>query len=131
MNAFRPMLVMAAAAGAFALAGAGAPSILNTVQPGQWEVQRSGAAPVRMCVRNVASLAQLEHRGRSCTRVVIRETASAATIHYTCTGAGFGETSLSLVTPRSMRVQTQGIASDTSPFNYKFQARRVGDCPTH
>ena len=131
MNACRPMLRLAAAGAAVAVAAASEPSMLKTVQPGQWEVQRSGAAPQRMCVRNVASLAQLEHRGRSCTRVVIRETAAAATIHYTCTGAGFGESSLSLVTPRSIRVQTQGISSDTSPFNYKFQARRVGDCPSH
>ena len=131
MNAFRPLIALTAAGAAFAPAAASEPSMLKTVQPGQWEVQRNGAAPQRMCVRNVASLAQLEHRRRSCTRVVIRETAAAATIHYTCTGAGFGESNLKLVTPRSIRVQTQGISSDTSPFNYTFQARRVGNCPAH
>jgi len=33
-----------------------------------------------------------------------------------------------LITPRSIRIETQGI-SDNLPFNYVIQARRVGDCP--
>jgi len=32
------------------------------------------------------------------------------------------------VTPRSLRLDTQGI-SDGLPFHYVAQARRVGDCP--
>ena len=131
MDVCRTMLALAAAGGAFALVAASEPSMLKTIQPGQWEVQRSDAPPQRMCVRNVGALAQIEHRGSTCTRVVIRESAGAATIHYTCTGAGFGESNLSLVTPRSIRVQTQGISRDSAPFNYTFQARRIGNCPSH
>ena len=32
-----------------------------------------------------------------------------------------------MLTPRSLRIETQGI-SDSLPFNYVLQARRVGDC---
>jgi hypothetical protein len=32
-----------------------------------------------------------------------------------------------LITPRSIRIETQGISGDL-PFNYVLQARRVGDC---
>lgn len=110
---------------------AAAPATLLTVtEPGYWEIQRSGLPLQRACVATVASLAQLEHRGMPCTRVVIRANAASATIHYTCAGGGFGETNMSLITPRSLRIQTQGI-SGGGPFNYVFQARRLGNCPSH
>ena len=105
--------------------------MLRVAVPGLWQVERSGTQPQRLCVSQVAELAQLEHRGGACTRVVIRESDSAATIHYTCTaGSGFGESEIKLVTPRSMRIQTQGISRGV-PFNYVVQARRAGSCPTH
>lgn len=116
-----------AAAALLVLSGADSPSILTTAEPGLWEVVRSGSKPRQICVAQVASLAQLEHRGGTCTRVVIRESGSRATIHYTCTGNGFGESEMTLLTPRSIRVETQGI-SRGAPFNYVVQARRTGNC---
>lgn len=109
------------------LAGASPPSMLTVAEPGLWQIERSGAQPRRLCVAQSAALAQLEHSGRACTRVVIRESATAATVHYTCSGAGFGESEMTLITPRSLRIQTQGI-SGGAPFNYVVQARRVGSC---
>jgi len=109
------------------LVAASSPSMLTTAAGGLWEIERSGSQPNRRCVARVAELAQLEHRGGACTRVVIREGASSATIHYTCPNAGFGESEMTLITPRSMRIKTQGI-SRGAPFNYVVQARRVGDC---
>lgn len=128
----RNLLVTGAGAAALlvALAAAGTPKALTTTMPGQWEIsgQPLSPKPVTMCVADLASLAQLEHRRSRCTRVVIRDTPSLAEIHYTCAGGGFGRSTMKLITPRSLRIETQGIAG-SAPFNYVFQARRIGDCP--
>ena len=83
--------------------------------------------PVR---RRHGGLAALEHRGQSCKQVVISDSPSSTVIEYTCSGGGFGRTKLTLLTPRSLRIETQGISSKY-PFNYVIQARRIGDCPAH
>jgi hypothetical protein len=76
------------------------------------------------------AFAQYEQRNAACTRSVIRDSGTETTIHFSCSGGGFGQSTISVLTPRSLRVQTQGI-SGNSPFNYIFQARRVGNCPGH
>jgi hypothetical protein len=108
------------------------PKALAAASPGLWEItgQPLVARPQRICIRDLASLAQLEHRRAHCTRVVIRDLPGRADIHYTCSGGGFGQSRIELITPRSFRVETQGIAG-SAPFNYVFQARRIGDCPVH
>lgn len=119
-----------AAALLLALAAAAPPAALTTTLPGLWEIsgQPLSPTPVKMCIADIASLAQLEHRRSRCTRVVIRDKPAAAEIHYTCAGGGFGRSTMKLITPRSLRVETQGIAG-SAPFNYVFLARRIGDCP--
>lgn len=114
------------------LGAAGPPEALKTAMPGLWEIsgQPLSQNPVRLCVADLASLAQIEHRRSRCTRVVIRDKPTMTEIHYTCAGGGFGRTTMKLITPRSLRVETQGIAG-SAPFNYVFQARRIGDCPPH
>ena len=72
-------------------------------------------------------LARFEHRAKACTSRTIRENGSVSAIDYKCGAAGFGESEVTLLTPRSLRISTQGI-SDGLPFNYVLQARRVGDC---
>ena len=112
------------------LAAAEGAGIFAQTAPGLWEMSGapgSKTAP-RQCVADVESLAQYEHRGRACTRRVVRQTESSAVIEYSCAGQGFGRSELTLITPRSLRIQTQGIAGGL-PFNYVLQARRVGDCP--
>ncbi len=105
------------------------PSALASVAGGLWEI--SGApgthGPVRQCVGNVLALAQYEHRGRNCSRSVISDNESATKINYKCGAAGFGETEIEVITPRSLQISTQGI-SDQLPFNYVLQARRIGEC---
>ena len=105
------------------------PSALANIAGGLWEI--SGApgthSPVRQCVGNVLALAQYEHRGRNCTRSVISDNGTKTKINYKCGSAGFGESEVEVITPRSLRISTQGI-SDQLPFNYVLQARRVGEC---
>jgi hypothetical protein len=112
------------------LVAAALPSALAGAEGGLWEISRRGAQPVKLCVANPVALAQFEHRNDNCTQDVVRDSGSDATINYKCAGGGFGHSTLRLVTPRSLRVETQGIAGN-APFKYVFQARRLGNCPGH
>jgi hypothetical protein len=106
------------------------PSVFAQAQGGLWQVDRSGAQAVKLCIANTTALAQFEHRNANCSRKVIRDSGQVATVRYTCSGGGFGQSDVTLLTPRSLRIQTQGI-SGNAPFNYTLQAHRIGDCPSH
>ena len=54
-------------------------------------------------------------------KVILKSTRSSG-------AAGFGHSEVTLLTPRSLRIATQGI-SDGLPFNYVLQAHRIADCP--
>ena len=116
---------------AIGLAAAG-PRALAPAMGGLWDVGRSadGHDAQRLCLHDPIILAQWEHRGGRCTRVILSDQGSRATIHYTCADGGFGRSDLELLTPRTIRVDTQGI-SGGYPFAYTLHARRVGDCPAH
>ena len=125
------MLATATAVGAVLVLGAAQhPGTLAPTSGGLWEV--SGApgskAPARLCVADPAVLAQFEHRGRQCTRVVVSDSPPSMVIRYTCVAGGFGQSKMTLITPRSIRIETQGISGDL-PFNYVIQARHIADCP--
>jgi hypothetical protein len=126
VNAYSRLVIACSGA---VLAAAAAPSVFAQAQGGLWEITRGSAAPVRICLPNPAVLAQYEHRNSRCTRSVLHDSGSAATVSYSC-GGDFGQSSITALTPRSLRVQTQGI-SGNAPFKYSFDARRVGDCPAH
>lgn len=115
---------------ALALVAAALPPVIAG-SGGLWEVSLSatGAGAERRCVPQAAVLAQWEHRRAQCTRVVISSAAENAVIHYTCPGGGFGHSKIQVLTPRTLRIETQGI-SGGFPFNYVLHARRIGDCPT-
>ena len=115
-----------------ALTAADRPSVLSQASGGLWELSggpgRQGRS--RQCIRDTALLAQLEHRRSSCERAVLRDDPTSALIHYSCAGGGFGQTSIAMITPRSFRIETQGISAG-APFHYVLQARRIGNCPVH
>jgi hypothetical protein len=122
------VLAAAALAGATVVA-APRPAALAQASPGLWEVYRlPGVRDVtRECVGNVAILAQYEHRRHRCTSSIVSNGPISTVIQYNCPGGGFGRSTLTMITPRSLRIETQGI-SDNLPFNYLLQARRVGNC---
>ena len=106
------------------------PNALAQTSPGLWEISGAPGAklPLQQCVGDVVALAQFEHRDvRNCSRSVISDRGNSAVIQYTCGRAGFGRSQMDVITPRSLRISTQGI-SDSLPFNYVLEARRVGDC---
>lgn len=104
-------------------------NVLGAVERGAWTVREVGnpRAP-RLCLPDVADLLQVQHpRGAGCSRFVIANEAKSATVHYTCPGAGHGRTTLTADTPRVIRVETQGIASN-APFDVRYEARRAPSC---
>ena len=119
-----PLIAVAAV-----LVAAGLPQALAGAAGGLWEVGRSadGKDAEKMCLPDPTVLAQWEHRGARCTRVVISDQGTRARFHYTCVSGGFGDSEMTMITPRTLRVMTQGI-SDNNPFAYTLHARRVGEC---
>lgn len=126
LQALKPALGSLAAVLAI---GAAEPRLLAAAEGGLWEVSVSarGQAARNICIANPVELAVWEHRGARCTRDIIADEGDRATIHYTCAKGGFGRSDMTLLTPRSLRIATQGI-SDGAPFNYVLHARRVGNC---
>lgn len=128
------LMVFAVAMGAGAVLPAQAAraptlSAFAAVEKGPWELHEIGnrRAP-RICVPEVVEMLQVRHRGGAgCSRFVIANEPRTATVHYTCPGAGHGRTTVTVETPRVVRVETQGIAGG-QPFNLELEARRVASC---
>jgi hypothetical protein len=132
MGRIKAILTICAGAGGLVLLGAArSPVAIVPASPGLWEFTGMPAGtPARQCLADTAALARLEHRRQNCTETVISQNSTTSVIDYRCVNGGYGQTRLTMLTPSSLRIETQGI-SDNLPFNYKIQARRVGDCPDH
>jgi hypothetical protein len=113
------------------LSVAAAPRALAPVSGGYWQVADSakGAPRHSVCLADPSLLAQWEHRGGRCSRVILSDTSDKTVISYSCVDGGFGRSEITQLTPRSVRVATQGISAG-APFNYVLHARRVGNCPS-
>lgn len=124
------LLVFAGLAGVATFTAAQQPPAWARAQPGLWEISGvpGSNAPVRRCVADIAQLARFEHRGKNCAPKITSNSGNATVVDYRCGSAGFGHSKVEVITPRSLRIDTQGI-SDQLPFAYVLQARRVGDCP--
>lgn len=113
---------------ALLLGGASLPQAM--VGPGEWEVGKNAASRgEKVCLPDPAVLMQWEHRSKQCKRMIISSSLDRAEVNYTCVGGGFGTSKAQVLTPRSIKVDTQGIA-DGLPFSYVVHARRVGACQT-
>ena len=124
------VLTMSAGIGALALGGATRPSTLADVKPGMWELAGLPGThgPARACVADVQLLTRYEHRNsKGCSAKAVSDNGSSTVIEYSCGGAGFGRTKIEAITPRNLKINTQGI-SDQLPFNYTLNAHRIGDC---
>ncbi len=113
------------------LCGAAAgPRALAPASGGLWQVGHSakGAPEQSLCVADSILIGQWEHRGGNCSRVILSDEGNKTVIEYTCVDGGFGRSEITVLTPRTLRVATQGIAAG-APFNYVLHARRVGNCP--
>jgi hypothetical protein len=98
------------------------------ITPGEWQLRAlDGDAPRRICISDPYDLIQLRHPGAACSRFVLANEAQTATVHYTCTGAGYGRTTIKVETGELIRVDSQGL-SNQMPFQMAFEGRRVGKC---
>ena len=106
-----------------------ASSVLATIEPGQWQLTDTASDAGRsLCVRDPRALLQLGHADTAqCSRFVVSQSPRELTVHYTCPGAGHGHTTIGIVTPRSIKLETQGIAGGL-PFQHSYAGRRVGAC---
>ena len=125
----RKMILFVAVAGA-AIAASAAPATLAGVSGGLWELEGipGKKAPEKMCFADPLKIAAVEHGAAKCTVTVLGHTGSTTKVSYQCAGGGFGQASIKTITPRSLRVEVQGI-SDGAPYGYVIQARNTGPCP--
>ena len=103
---------------------------LAKLEPGKWELTNPaspGAKPDFVCLGDPIRLMKVEHNGLSCPHEVVESGPNGGSIHYVCAGNGFGRTTVRVETPRRVKIDSQGMASNR-PFAYKLQARRVGPC---
>lgn len=104
-------------------------AMLDQLQPGQWEVRDrdiSGGRS-RLCLDNGRRLVQIRHMRETCRSFTVEDSAEAVTVHYTCPGNGYGQTSVRYESAQLVQLETQGIAQGL-PFNVRAEVRRVGSC---
>jgi hypothetical protein len=114
---------------ALALGGAAQPSALAEIKGGMWEFTGlpGTKVPARACIADVAQLERYEHRTSTCTSKALSDNGRSMVVEYSCGPSGFGRTKIDVITPRNLKINTQGI-SDSLPFNYTLGAHRIGDC---
>lgn len=129
--AVRCLVAGAALAGAASAQPARAPGLaaLRAFDTGLWELRERGTrgAARTVCVADPITLMQLRHGGAACSRYVLDDQPTSATLHYTCPGAGHGNTTLKVETRALIRLQSQGVASG-APFALDYEGRRRGAC---
>lgn len=122
-----PLLVLASGVGSAQERGSAMLKALAGLEPGRWQLREAEGATRSVCLPDRGALIEIEHRGMQCSRFVIEDAPRTATVHYTCPGRGHGRTTLKVTTPRSVDIETQGVA-DGAPFQLEYRARKVGTC---
>jgi hypothetical protein len=103
-------------------------SMLGTLAKGEWTIKyRDGSPDRKICLRSGQELIQLRHKESGCNRFVVEDAASKVTVQYTCSGNGYGRTSIRRETPALVQLESQGIEGGL-PFQFVAEARRTGSC---
>ena len=121
--------IAAAAVPAYAVATISV-GALRKLESGRWQVRELDAAvaPTTVCLGDPRQLVQFEHRGTArCSSQILDSSEATATVQYSCAGRGYGHSSIRVQTPRTVRIDTQGL-SNGRPFAYRLEASRVGAC---
>lgn len=119
-------MMTAASAGA---ANAPAPSALQALEPGEWELRGrgEGAELRKLCVTDLRQLLQVRHGKALCRSFVVSDAPHDMSVTYDCAAAGNGRTDLRVETSRLVQIRSQGVA-DGAPFAFAAEGRRVGAC---
>jgi hypothetical protein len=100
---------------------------LSQLERGRWQLRDAAGESRSICLGDPTALVQLEHGGVACEQEILASDKSGATVQYSCSGRGFGHTSIRVETPRLARIATQGLV-DGRPFSYRAEARKIGSC---
>lgn len=127
------ILSLSAGSAVFALgSGANAPTLLETLEHGIWQMRTVGAGmsatpALQLCVNDPNMLTQIQHRDAPCSHFVVKSTPNLVTVSYSCKGQGQGLTTIRKETGRLINIQSQGIRNG-SPFSFSYEARRSASC---
>jgi hypothetical protein len=127
---FRPVLRPAAAGVILFLGLAAAPAqlgALGTIERGQWQLKGTDGSTRKLCITAPAALIQLRHANLQCRQTVLGNQPGSVTVRYECPGHGSGQTTVSVETPRLVRVETSGVV-DGAPFQDEYEGRKIGPC---
>ena len=122
-------LVSACAIAFIGLGGAASGvAALHGLAPGQWQLRETDGSVRSLCLGDASQLLQIRHGSASCKVTVLDNSPARTTVHYSCAGAGYGRTTLTVETPRLVHVDTQGVA-EGQPFVLDYEGRNTGACP--
>jgi hypothetical protein len=111
-----------------ASAGGVAPSLLNGLNEGEWELRlRDNSGVQRLCLADRSRLIQLRHQDLPCDHIVIDNQPANLVVQYTCPGRGFGRTTIRRESAQLVQLESQGIANGL-PFDFTAEGRRAGPC---
>jgi hypothetical protein len=130
MRDMRAAMIGGAAMLAVAATPAQGPSFVAfaKVERGMWQLREIGGPTRAMCIADPATLFQLRStKMTNCSRFVVENAPTTATVSYDCPGAGQGRTTIAVETPRLMRIDSQGF-DNGQPFAVEIEARRTGAC---
>jgi hypothetical protein len=101
--------------------------VMSQIERGQWQLKERLGSERKICFTAPVSFIQIAHGSTPCEQFVISQDQRAVTVRYTCTGRGQGRTTVTVETPRLVKIETQGVL-DGAPFEQEYEARRVGAC---
>lgn len=101
--------------------------VLGQIERGQWLLKEQRGDERRICFTAPVNFIQIGHGNAPCEQFVIAQDQRSATVSYMCTGHGKGRTTVTVETPRLVKIETQGVL-DGAPFELEYEARKVGAC---
>ncbi|WP_180147736.1 hypothetical protein [Sphingomonas sp. R-74633] len=101
--------------------------VLTQIERGQWLLKERLGSERKICFTAPVNFIQIGHGNAPCDQFVIGQDQRSTTISYTCSGHGKGRTTVTVETPRLVKIETQGVL-DGAPFEQEYEARRIGAC---
>ena len=103
--------------------------MLDGLRAGSWDLKLRGEAgpSSKVCLRTGRELIQLRHRQAGCNRIVVDDLPGEVTVHYSCPGNGYGQTTIRKESATVVQISSQGVAGK-APFNFHAEGRYAGGC---
>lgn len=104
-------------------------AMLDSLAHGEWELRyRKGDEPSRhICVHTGREFIRLRHHQGNCHNYVVQDEPDQVTVQYTCSGDGYGRTTIRRESSHLVQIESQGIQAGT-PFSVRGEARYTGSC---